>query len=121
MCMVDYADPAKVFHKNERRARTTHRCEECGRDIAVGETYEAAAGLDWEGWWWSVKTCEHCMWARKWLTAECNGFVYAGVREDLEEHWTEEPLMRDLDLGRRIVGMRNRWRKKDGSLMPVPA
>jgi hypothetical protein len=120
--MVDIAEPSKVHRAVVRVARKEHNCDECRRTITPGEKYEAATGLGYDGpWWFYCKTCEHCMWARKWLNAECNGFVYVGVLEDLEEHWTEDPLVRDLDLGRRIVGMRNRWRKKDGSLMAVPA
>ena len=121
MCMVDYSEPSKVFHRYERRARQEHKCDECGRVIAPGERYEAVAGLDYDDHWWKAKCCEHCQWARGWLNVQCNGFVYHGVREDLEEHWDEDYLLRDLDLGRRIIGMRRKWQRKDGSLMPVPA
>ena len=121
MCMVDYSEPSKLFHRNEPRACKEHICDECGRTIAVGERYETVAGLDFEGWWWKAKCCAHCQWARGWLNVQCGGFVYHGVREDLEEHWLEDYLLRNIDLGRRIIGIRRKWRKRDGSLMAVPS
>ena len=121
MCMVDYAEPSKVFHAIERTARKQHRCGECGRAIETGERYEAAQMMDYGGYWFGCKTCQHCIAARQWLLNECDGWVYAGVYEDLREHWDENTLLRSLWLGRVIVGMRRKWRKRDGSLMPVPA
>lgn len=40
-------------------ARKAHRCGECFRAIAPGDTYERAAGV-WEGDFWDLKTCGHC-------------------------------------------------------------
>lgn len=122
MCMIDLADESYVIH-NARMivARKEHRCGECRRTIAVGEIYEyvtaLAPGNSWDRW----KTCEHCVWARQWLRNECNGWLYEMVYEDLKEHWDEEVLLRNLDLGRRIVGMRRRWQGFDGQLMRLEA
>lgn len=119
MCMVDYADEMyRIWRKREVRARQSYKCIECGRDIEKGETYQLASGLHSEGWdtW---HTCLHCAWAAEWLLSECNGYLHAGVRENLEEHWTEDPLLANLDLGRRIVGMRRRWRNWSGGLLDL--
>lgn len=122
MCMVEMADESYVVHNVAQRvARKPHKCYECHREIAPGEQYEYATGLARSYGWDHYHTCAHCVWARRWLMSECNGFLYGGVYEDLHEHWLEDPLLATLDLGRRIIGMRRRWRNQDGSLMTVPA
>lgn len=119
MCAVDYGEPCDFMRKLERTARKDHKCSECGRVIAKGESYEYVTGKG-DGYIFDAKTCTHCMWARQWLVVQCDGFLYHGVFEDLEEHWTEEPILRSLDLGRRIVGMKRRWRRRDGELIRIP-
>ena len=121
MCMVDDAEPSKVYHQIERVARKRHRCDECGRMIEPGERYEAAAMMDYGGYWFACKTCPHCIAARRWLSDECGGWVYAGVYEDLFDHWQDDTLLRSLWLGRVLIGMRRKWQRRDGSMMPVPA
>jgi hypothetical protein len=118
--MVDDATPYTVSTQRRSTARRDYRCDECGRTIAAGERYERFSGLnsDW-GKWETWRTCEHCLWARQWLSAQCGGWCFAGVAEDLRDHWDEDYLLRDLDLGRRIVGMRRKWKRHDGSLIPL--
>lgn len=118
MCMYDGDSYWKMASSKTVRANKEHRCSECGRAIVSGERYESFTGLsaDWDGWFYS-KTCEHCVAARRWLEVECRGWLYEAVREDLAEHFGEQP---DLALGRLIVGMRRAWRRWDGTLMPVP-
>jgi hypothetical protein len=118
MCMADDAERYNPFHSYEGRAVRDYHCDECGRIIAAGERYERASGVlggydSWDVW----RTCWHCVWAREWLTAQCGGWCFTGVYEDLTEHWHEEHLMRSRDLAVRIVGMRRKWRRRDGSLM----
>ena len=122
MCMIDTCDDyARVFTKVERTARVEHKCGECGRKIEPGERYEAFRALSaTDDYWWSTKTCEHCLAAREWLTEICGGFVYHGVHEDLENHWEEDVLYRTMALGRVLVGIKYRWRWK-GRLMQVPS
>lgn len=121
MCMVDEGDGWLVFRDEHRVARKQHKCYECGRDIEAGERYYFATGvLNGDRKWITMRQCAHCVWAAAWLRSECNGFLFGCVEEDLRDHWDGE-LMRGLDLGRRIVGMRRRWKRRDGSLMPVPA
>lgn len=105
-----------------RRARKPHECGECDRFIFVGEPYEYATGLSVDSdTWYTNHTCAHCIAARSFLIKECNGYLMQGVLEDLEEHWQEDTLYRSHWLGRAILGIRRKWRKRDGSLMPVPA
>lgn len=120
MCMIDGADDDWVNLGSEmRRARKEHQCFECSRVIAKGEQYEVAKGKSDFGIE-TYKTCAHCVWARSWLLVECNGFLFGGVEDDLRDHWDENWELRSVDLGRRILGMRARWRRRDGALMAVP-
>lgn len=119
--MIDGADEFLVVVRQEdRRARKGHCCCECGRTIALAETYRYEAGV-LGGYFEQYRTCRHCMVAREWLIRECSGWCYEGVLLDLEEHWDESPWLRTLTLGRLIIGMRRRWRSDGtGRLMPVP-
>lgn len=119
MCMIEWADETyRVWDKKEHVARQPYRCCECGRDIAVGERYQRVKGLH-SGGWDTWHTCLHCAWAAEWLMSECNGYLHGAVYEDLREHWDEELLLRNLDLGRRIVGMRRKWRGFSTELLPL--
>lgn len=124
MCMVDLGEGWKVYRSEHRTARVPFKCCECNRDVDAGERYFFATGIgNGETKWETYKMCLHCdTYAARWLMAQCGGYLFYGVYEDLLEHRYElgmdEP---DLSLGRAIVGMRRKWRKKDGSLMAVAA
>lgn len=120
MCMIECAERYDVFRKEQRRARVAHLCYDCGRTISAGESYQYSTGL-YDGHWDTIHTCAHCVWAAEWLVEQCGGYLFGGIREDLEEHWNEEPLLRSQALGRRIILMRRHWRDKLGNLIPVPA
>lgn len=120
MCWIDDAERYWPYVSTVVAARKEHECDECGRVITPGERYERMKGM-LEGSWDTTATCTHCMWAREWLNEECGGFCHHGVAEELFEHWLEDPLYRSLNLGRRIIGMRRKWQRPDGSLMAVPA
>lgn len=122
VCMVDGSDGWKVYRDEDRRCAKPFNCYECSRDVERGERYFFATGIlnDYDGWE-TYKMCEQCRWiAAAWLCGECGGWLYGGVQEDLEEHRGEVAGV-DLALGRAIIGMRRKWRKRDGSLMAVPA
>jgi hypothetical protein len=120
VCMIDDADGGWVsFDKVHRVARKAHRCDECGRTIEPGETYWPWTGLG-EGRFDHGKMCVHCEAAAQWLVEVCNGYLFHGIAQDLREHWDEDWSYRNLWLGRAVVGMGRRWRRLDGSLMPVP-
>jgi hypothetical protein len=119
MCMIDGADEDWVsLGSRMRKARKEHRCYECHRQIVTGETYEAAKGVS-DGDIQTFKTCAHCVWARTWIVEQCGGFLYGGVLEDLREHWDESWELRSMDLGRRVILMRDQW-VRHGELVPVP-
>lgn len=120
MCMTDYADPVTQVNDGEyRKARKPHKCNECGRAIAAGENYHYETFIDTGGKFAQHKTCAHCMVARGWLQAECGGWIYSGIEEDLREHVCEGGY--GMSLARLSVAMKNNWKRLDGSLRPVPA
>lgn len=131
MCMIHDAEPAVLLSRGVRKARKTHTCDECGRPISPGESYEVAVTvvdnvLD------PYKCCQHCQQAREWLVQECGGWVYGLVEEDLVEHWNERIERRDweqskgmvvdmfFDLARLLVGIRRKWTRRNGALMRIP-
>ena len=116
MCMIDDSDEPEFHVADDVVARRDHKCGECRRVIAKGETYESSRGK-WNGDFDSHKTCAHCCAAREWLTMECSGFCYGAVREDLHEHFDYGPTM---ELGRLLVGMRRKWKRFGGDNMPIP-
>lgn len=116
MCMIDDGDRAEFSHTSIHKARKEHKCGECFRVITKGELYQRVAGV-WEGHYMVNKTCINCVDGQEWLWKQCGGWLYEGIAEDLEEHWSGEAI-RSMQLGRLIVGMRRKWRRRDGSLMP---
>ena len=119
MCMIEACDSyTTALDLGERKARKDHRCNECYRTINKGELYEYFYGIG-EGGLFTNKTCSHCQVAVSWLNAECDGYVFESVREDILEHVREG--IYGYDLARLYVGMRRRWQKKNGELMPIPA
>ena len=117
MCMIDMLDGGSPTFHQEFVARREHLCGDCRRRIAPGERYTVAKG-PYDGQWWRAKQCDHCRMATKWLIRQCNGFLYEGVLEDLEEHWNEDWLLRSHGLGRLILGMRKQWQPY-GKLLPL--
>lgn len=121
MCMIDECDAwTTYFPPRVYRTRYERRCDECGRTIPVGEQYHYEGGVI-EGHIDMFATCLHCAAAREFLRAECGGWVFYAVRDELEEHWHEDVLYRTIWLGRCIHGMRRKWQRRDGTMMPVPA
>lgn len=117
MCMVDLGELVTVLSDSTPRARKPHECNECGRVIDKGEAYRKTA-YTFDGDFGASIVCLHCeAGPRTWLMRECSGFVYRQVGEDLEEHWINGNHARSL--GRLIVGMRRKWRRRDGRLMPL--
>jgi hypothetical protein len=116
--MIDGADGhCHVLRDEKHKARKQHRCSECSRMIRVGEIYQAEATL-FDGSFDHHKTCMHCQVARRWLSANCGGWVYGGVEEDIIEHVHD---YRRKDLIRLKYGMARLWTKRNGELMAIPA
>jgi hypothetical protein len=105
-----------IYPYNERHptAKKAHRCGECKRTIAPGEKYEVICG-SLDGVWETYKTCRHCCAVREWLKEVCDGWLFECVGEDLYEHFREGY---GFWLGRASVGVRRKWRRRDGALMP---
>ena len=119
MCMIDAGETYKVSRSAIRTARTQHKCGECSRVIAKGETYRYCTGL-YDDYWNVHKTCRHCDVARAWLSKNCGGWLYESVYDDIREHASEYPALA-FGINRIVVGMRRGWQRRDGQgLMPVP-
>ena len=110
MCRIDDCDGWVSFGNFERRARKSHKCCDCGREIKTGETYNYGKGLMDGYYFMDAKTCAQCQAAAGWLTAVCNGYLYEGIGEELREHWDEEWQFRCLALGKLCIGHRRRWK-----------
>lgn len=121
MCMIDDSDGRViVLHEELRTARKTHRCYECGREIMPGERYHHEATL-YEGRKDTVKTCRHCLVVRAWLQAECGGWLYGGISEDIQEHVDDSWNHYGHGVRMLAVGIRRRWKKRNGELWRVPS
>ena len=122
MCMIDYADSCpEVASFRTSKARKPYTCCECGRGIAVGETYRNSFFVQ-EGWASTFHTCAHCMVGYAWLDENCGGHMTAGdsLREEMEEHARE---YREIAFGLLWIkaGMRRQWQRRDGAgLMRLP-
>lgn len=117
--MINDCDTYALYETKMRRANKHRVCDECSRQIERGETYRYAKGL-YDGRWEHHAMCAHCSAAAEWLLSVCNGYQHCGVREDLVEHWTYSETYRSVWLARAIAGMRRRWCRRDGTLLPVP-
>lgn len=131
MCMIDDADgPADWSNDRWHKARKAHRCDECGRQIAVGERYRYCA-MKWDGEIDQYHTCAHCVVAEEWLRVECRGWIFGAVKEDLSGHlvygpWSTDESRQPFKVNkpaRLLAGMCRKWLRFDGSgeLMAVPA
>jgi hypothetical protein len=117
--MIDGCDEAFSAYRppEQRRSKKARKCDECRRDIAIGERYWSAAGL-FEGHWDASVVCNHCHVACEWLKVNCGGWLFNGVFEDIEQHWDE---YRRMDIARLVVGMKHKWRGPRGERgMPLP-
>lgn len=118
MCAIDGGEmyyPYRV--QNVKRARKEHRCDECNRTIAIGESYRYAFGvLDGDANHHHI--CAHCRVAADWLIDNCSGYLHCGVLEDIQEHVDQ---YRYFGLARLKAGMLRKWRRFGGDgLMPIP-
>lgn len=80
---VDYEDSPRLYKANERTARKSHQCTECGREIEPGERYECAVG-DWGDGLSVYKTCADCLSVRNEFF--CESWIFTEVWERVGEH-----------------------------------
>lgn len=118
MCMVDGDDMVTPLQDAWRKARKVHKCQECRRNIQIGESYHYDSFV-FEGQLQQHRTCAHCMVARDWLSTNCGGWIFSHVLDDIEEHIGKgDGLTR---LSRIVVGSRRKWARFHGEgLMPPP-
>lgn len=86
-CYCD-SEPATVYSERRiNRARKTHKCEECRRQIAVGEPYTSTFGV-WDGWAQTFCTCQHCQKLRDFITIStpCYCWSHGDGFDDLRDH-----------------------------------
>ena len=120
MCMIDWADGrCDVLVCRHQRARLTHKCTECGRVIEIGEKY-LYERTKFEGDVQTHRTCPHCERVRQWLTAECGGWLWQGVEEDICEHADDWHLY-GIGVKMLAIGIRRQWRRRDGTLWRIPS
>lgn len=78
MCYEDYN---QFYSEEERTARKSHRCCECGETIHPGARYEHVSGKS-DGRVWTSKTCVNCRDVRKALV--CGGWIFGQLWEEIE-------------------------------------
>jgi hypothetical protein len=121
MCRADDSDMPAFVNETKRKARKPHKCHECRRWIQPGERYAHVCG-QWDGAFHAFKVCAHCDVLRDWLSAECGGYLFGEVVEDVREH-VQEYGVREYGwpLARLAVAASYGWRTKSGTLKPIPA
>ena len=85
----------------------------CDREIETGETYCRTVQLEDSIWVW--KTCSHC----EAMINECDLHGYTcgdGVDPDTFSEFDAESI---FDLRCKVM-WRRKWRRKDGTLYPIP-
>ncbi|RFA24271.1 hypothetical protein CAI21_22320 [Alkalilimnicola ehrlichii] len=116
--MIYDADGSVVMlGQDKRKARKSHRCSECRRSIQPGEEYMDERFI-WQGEINQHRTCRHCLVVRDWLLAECGGYLYGYVYEDIREHVHEGAY--GVDVKFLSIGMERRWQRRDGRVWPTP-
>lgn len=98
---------------NARTARTGHKCILCQRTIRPGETYWRGAGMDGAtAWTW--KECAHCDTIRDIAWQETHDDEYF---PELLDDWKPASV---THMRLKVLAVRKRWTRRDGSLYPVP-
>lgn len=104
-----------VLSSGWHRANKRHGCELCGRVIAVGERYRSSFQVDYgDSWTW--RSCEHCEVYASLIFETDQWDEDYGLTSDAADEF-EPRTWAEV----RIKAMyHRRWRRLDGSLMPVP-
>ena len=76
---IDYCPFSTRVHYT---ARKKHKCNECGRNIIKGESYERITLFYPEIM--TQKTCEDCLSIRE--TFFCDGFYFDSIIDDMRQH-----------------------------------
>lgn len=94
----------EFYHAEIRRARKSHRCDECAHDIQPGERYEHVRGK-WEGDPGTYRTCELCLDLRTWMKNQvpCFCWTHGGTIQDAVDCLDELYAISDRE---EIVGVK---------------
>lgn len=84
--MCQLGDPPYFIHIKTVTPRKRHKCDECGSIIEIGEKHEYVSAMWDRNSFGTVRTCDRCVEARRWLEVVCRSWLYEGVHEDLDEH-----------------------------------
>lgn len=74
-CYCDPGETPAFYGKSTPKARASHKCTECGRLIAPGESYERVTGK-WDGRLDTFKTCCRCVALRTHIQAHVPCFCW---------------------------------------------
>lgn len=98
------------------RARKSHQCFTCFRTIDAGEHYSAQFVVYYDIAQ-RLKQCTHCIavWDI-WRPEDMDGLISEGGYDDWL--WGDTADLPEL---RAKVQYRMKWRRKDGTLHPIPA
>lgn len=109
MCRVDGGDDfsCSVYREKTVKTRKVHKCEECNREIAVGEMADYHFGI-FDGDAIAVYICQHCCVGVAWLRRNCGGWLFGAVTEDVDEHVVEYPKLA-VPLAAYVTGARSKW------------
>lgn len=87
-CFCDY-DPPSFYWQRSRKARKKHECDECGRNIVPGETYEVVTAKwpDYSHRPDTFKTCSHCVEMRTFVknSVPCFCWLHHTMRDDIRD------------------------------------
>lgn len=132
MCLYVDDETYAYLDSGTRKARKPHVCDECGRTIEPGETYSYWNSIQERGDPPTThKMCAHCNGTLDLGCAltGCHKSWFFTMIHDLGEDggFVGDILLHDLPLGgkaamlRTVVARKRGWRRKDGTLFPVPA
>ena len=99
-----------------RKAKKTHKCHTCFRRIDPGEQYSTQFAI-YDGNPHRFKQCAHCVavWSI-WAPEDGDGLI----SENGYDTWQCDADARSVAELRAMVHFRQQWRRKDGTLHPLP-
>jgi len=112
---IDYYDQINCCVEKIRKARKTHNCCECGKEIKPGDQYEDVKGI-WAGNPGQYRTCLDCASVR---TALFCSWIYTELWEDIRESLENPPSIECLNAmtprGKEMVldAIQDSWDKSD--------
>ena len=83
---TDDGDRAEFYTEKKVKARKSHKCSECKKEIRRGEIYERVTGK-WDGEIDTYKTCKTCLNILNEFF--CEGRIFGNMKWDLYENLQE--------------------------------